>query len=322
MRMNIVDFINSETIALHFLNNFKPEEYDDLSVRYAWLIWQSRKKSIKEKIEAWQEIIDTMPDFDLFEHGYIEEEKTLHQFLKEYIVYTQVIIDKFFMREETAKFSNRFSWYEDEFETSSDMICDQEFSFFADCIGDLWHFVEGNDEIISSHIEKNYIGGEKISLEIKCNEIRGGELDYDIIAIEECSEKINNFEELNDVFKNMWFYFPIPFKPGDIVKIDYPKSEAFVFDSIFQKEKYISHTHEHMPAYGYFTGWDGVIKYAGINNYMGLTYYRDPLPKGKKILEFISDYLKGNIALDALLAKHLVTYLNKQAKFYNDYIIN
>jgi len=56
--LDALSFINSKDIAAHL----KEIGYQFNTLEASWLIYQCRTASLPEKIEAWQEVIATMPD--------------------------------------------------------------------------------------------------------------------------------------------------------------------------------------------------------------------------------------------------------------------
>ena len=61
--MNILRFINSKDIRRHL----RELQYQFTVPEAAFLIYMSRSASLKEKFDAWQEIINTMPDCSMEE---------------------------------------------------------------------------------------------------------------------------------------------------------------------------------------------------------------------------------------------------------------
>lgn len=67
--MNIYEFINSRDIAKHL----EAIDYPFSAMETAWLVYQCVSKSIEEKKEAWQWIIDNMPDAEVPERISMEQ---------------------------------------------------------------------------------------------------------------------------------------------------------------------------------------------------------------------------------------------------------
>ena len=105
--MDIFRFINSRDIREYL----KSQNYPFTSLEAAWLIYQCRCATIKEKHEAWQELIQTMPDCAVAERPHTARHESLHQFLKEYIRTEDEILDWFFRDEKDAIYNCEFWEY-------------------------------------------------------------------------------------------------------------------------------------------------------------------------------------------------------------------
>jgi len=81
--MDIFRFINSKDIRSYL----KEINYEFTSVEAAWLVWQCESITLQEKHNAWQEIIDTMPDcaVESNQRFHFEGIESFHSFLKEFI---------------------------------------------------------------------------------------------------------------------------------------------------------------------------------------------------------------------------------------------
>ena len=94
-KMNTFDFINSIDIRDHLKNigyKFTPLEA-------AWLVWQSKRHTLNEKHNAWQEIIDTTTDCEVNPRSKFKHKRNLHSFLKKLIEEENAIIDEFYKSE-------------------------------------------------------------------------------------------------------------------------------------------------------------------------------------------------------------------------------
>lgn len=81
--MDIYNFINSKDIR----NYLRKINYEFTPVEAAWLVWQYFDATRQEKFEAWQEIIDTMPDcpVEVCKGFDVDGYESLHEVLKEYM---------------------------------------------------------------------------------------------------------------------------------------------------------------------------------------------------------------------------------------------
>ena len=77
--MDILSFVNSKDIR-DYLHEI---DYKCDSMQAAWLVYQNFSKSYDEKHEAWQWIIDNMPDCGMPKRRFNVERPSLHAYLKE-----------------------------------------------------------------------------------------------------------------------------------------------------------------------------------------------------------------------------------------------
>ena len=84
--MDIYEYFNSRDVAEHC----KKLDYNFTGRELAYMIWQSNHHTLAQKIVAWEEILQTMPDeiHEDFETG-------LHDFLRQYINRLQQFIAEF-----------------------------------------------------------------------------------------------------------------------------------------------------------------------------------------------------------------------------------
>ena len=98
----------------------------------------------------------------------------------------------------------------------------------------------------------------------------------------------------------LWFYFPTPFKKGDILTFS---GEIFVlgelcYENGFRERLEKNGDSSDMTAYGYFIDADGDIIYECMHRYMDLEYYKGELKGTKRMLKAISSFIKDEISLE------------------------
>ena len=89
--MDIYQFIDSRDIR-NYLQDIK---YKFTVPETAFLIYMSRRATLNEKLDAWQEIIDTMPDCSMGERINMVEIPSFCKFLTEYIALLKKLLDIF-----------------------------------------------------------------------------------------------------------------------------------------------------------------------------------------------------------------------------------
>ena len=89
--MNIYDFFDSRDIAEYC----KSIDYKPSALESAFVIWHSRFHTIKQKHNAWQEIINTYPDEKINTgHSWLDK-KGLHAFLRQYMQKQNELLARF-----------------------------------------------------------------------------------------------------------------------------------------------------------------------------------------------------------------------------------
>ena len=88
--MNYTRFINSKDLRNHLMQI----GYSFTAPEAAFLVWQCRSVTLKEKFAAWREIIETMPDCSLTRR---KEEPlgSCHDFLRRHIASQETLLKEF-----------------------------------------------------------------------------------------------------------------------------------------------------------------------------------------------------------------------------------
>jgi hypothetical protein len=305
--MNVFEFINSHDVAEHL----ESIDYSFSPVEAAWLVWQSKKHTMKERHDAWREIIRVYPDCSiehLSEEPYTEG---LHRYLEEYMEMEEALVRDFLQNESgdvyryTMFCENNHDWCED-----TDFFVCFEDAFSA--------FTEDRDLSPRFAVFTKSKSG-KYGYKIYCRTTVDGQI-----------VKINRSDFLEDEKSGNLFYhivnwdvhFPTPFQKGDLlttVKGKYtrpsPLGGTFVFchgDTEDDREyrRYASINNKAEKPYGYFVSEDyGVYRELlddSLTNLVNCEYVRDELRDEKRLLIPLGNYLKGEIDLVSLLTAHRI----------------
>lgn len=315
--MNIYEFINSKAIR----NHLKDINYELTPMEAAFVVWQSKTHTMKQKHEGFQYIIDNMPDcpieqkpWSAVELNWTIEHNTLHKMLKRFMEVEYEIIGAVKKDEDNALYSVRavyedFDYEEDERFFTSYEKCLKAANSLDDCEAYPFYYYE---------ITKRWTDDKKaryISMKVL--------MDGEILSVsdENCTF-IKDFRMLG-AFEDMWFQFPVPFKKGDIVYnekkgyVGYSPygTEPFVLEGVcydMWTEKQVQSKKERgdltdMTAYGYFQNENGEVFYECMHDYFSLDYYPKKLEGKQRILTALSNHLKGKISVDLLMnAYHII----------------
>lgn len=301
--MDVYNFINSKDVR----NYLKEIHYEFNPVETAWIVWQSNR-TLKEKHEAWHEIIDTMSDMPIQDrHNNIP---SLHQFLRDYMQFELDVIDRFYNSTDEFEFYQYgiTGWYNGKYYRSE---CEGYFSDFSPCY-----------EAAASEIGKLENPIMEITMNSKSNKIKiAYTADRPLLQILDSGKLSDKECDSEYVFFEMWFAFPIPFKEGDIViparnshngYCKFCNYNPFVFvSSSYDKYKESDrrgYDYSDMYAWGYSQYEDGQLNDDHtMYNYMDLEYYTGNLTGEKRILKALSNCLKKKIDAGAFaMAYHQI----------------
>ena len=321
--MDILDYVNSRDIKGYL----KKIGYECNPLEASWLVYQSRKHTLEEKMAAWNWIIENMDDCEVPERCNCSYRPSLHEALREYMDMENCRIARFSEGGTNVAYSYKYlfgqdsDWTEGEHLYSSSDIC------WA-CIED---DLEDNeiDNLVEVRVTRDVIDNAGASVTIHYNN-RKKIMDVFALAYDDQEQDIENF-----FFNGMWFDFPVPFEKGDVVvRFDedvYPgqrfEEGPFVLEGITPwfiagldekgKRSYKegrSGDETDMNAWGQFQDDDGRIYSEVMFNYMDLELYRGPFDRKRRLLKALSNYKKDKISLDLLLTTYRKVIIDEFAE--------
>lgn len=238
--MDLFRFIDSKDIREHL----RQMGYSFTAPEAAFLVWQCRSTTLKEKIAAWREIIETMPDCSMVERMNMDAIPSVHKFLEQYIALMKRLLENFYC-EEHAVYSYGGSYRDgSDFDEEYDRLYPDVTSCVAGLLNDEvipWaseaeHAVEDYLQTIENRECKSLPPYPVSLFEIASIRLKKRSLTSPVdcitlilndrlepVAIDTFGQFLTKEEEnLLLTFQGMWFAFPTPFKRGDIV---FPCSE-------------------------------------------------------------------------------------------------
>ena len=279
--MDIFRFINSRDIREYL----QSQNYPFTSLEAAWLIYQCRCATIKEKHEAWQELIQTMPDCAVAERPHTALHESLHQFLKEYIRTENEILDWFFRDEKDAIYNCEFWEYA--------MWCPggEYFDSFQKC---LKAYTDRRLGKMTFKITKQILNSDQCTYVIFSAD--NEPLTFDTSWYPEGGDEI-----LYGVLGGLEFDFPTPFTKGDILC----ESEVYEMNPSLRADLFVitdlpacSKNESYrdgcrMKVWGFFLKYDGTLQYEDMYNYMNLEYFRGEFSGKRRGLKASTVIWKG-----------------------------
>jgi len=310
-KINAYDFINSAAIARHC----QEIDHQFTPLQVAYLIHGSRKHTLKEKHQAFQWVIENMPDDEIrFQtdavKGNCSGKASLKWFLKKYMALQNKCLDEFFMADKDSIYQSGVYDSLPEFYHHGGREQGRYYQTVETALLDIERDIvnSGSEEFIN--ICKNYINDKQRCISILFNS--GGEV-TDIY-----NDSGMSYEEMDimDAFDQVCFACPVPFKKGDIVRAPFHADGGpFVFLSLWyegrseeDRKKYINHNGSmDMLAYGYFQEDGGRIYWESMHDYLSIEYYDGSFDGNKRVLRAVSNFLKGELDLaDVLNAYHII----------------
>ena len=330
--MDFTKFINSKDIR----DYHRKIGYEYNSLEAAWLVSRCHSITLRERHEAWQWIIDNMPDL-IVKDGIITKEengwakgekislngKTLHEYIAAYMEMQDKFIREMKKGGKDIAYNFEYLYKKDysyldkneRFDNDTDKeYYDAIFPRWESCID----FIKSKAldyDIISARVRAITIGESEVFTTNSFVEVApDGEIMDAEVHLKEDPE---GFIDLACFFFEQWFEFPVPFSKGDIVCINsgswYPKGPIVLEginvtdwehgDKRIEINKNKGWDSSDMTLWGYYVV--NPERYAGVDcdtfwNYMDLEYCND-LTGANKCLKPISAFIKGEIDINLLL---------------------
>ncbi len=302
--MNIFEFINSKDVREHL----EKLNYQFTTPEAAYIVYQSKKKTLTQKFAMWEEIIKTMSDCSMDERPYMKAIPSFHEFLKAYIELHKKHLDNFPTNDGTYIY-----WFSvrPNDNNNYDDIYNRIYTDYALCLEYAHEYCE------------NVSGVEIHKRKVNANECVGTKLVYDskfnVMNIESEQGYLEDTDIAN-AFDGMWFNFPTPFVRGDIVfdstrvvpepfvlellrtwdeetliKYNFRATGPYVREAQAKLEMYkIRGDHTDMWTFGYEydKGCTLCYKEGRAICYLDLEIYRGELTEEKRLLKPYAAYLR------------------------------
>ena len=316
--MDIFSFVNSKDIR----NYLREIHYAFDSLEVAWLIYNCRGLTYNQKKDAWNELIETMPDCETPDRFNSVGQRSLHETLKKYMEIYDRELEDFYAIQPSEKYVYMYSYlyrgdksWTEEYETVFDSLAMCALTLKAD-VEELQEFLsDKHTDVVKYRFKRKSLCDPRRTFEVEYN------ADGEVLRIIHNTERTKEECDITDIFEGWWFVFPTPFKKGDIVWV--PKEPEYGprgCESMFVLEKLStwnpsdfmreSGDMTDMTGSGYFANDDGTVYYEAMCHYMDLEYYQGQFADNEKILPALSKFLKGEISVDLLLCAYQKVLLN------------
>lgn len=306
---NYFEFVESRDIREHL----EKIGYQLNALEAGFLVWRSRQKSLEEKLRAWQDILDTMPDMDISHTRYTSNFSSFHEALRQFIALQRKSLKVFL---DSTDHIYTYRWRERDKKTGRVSETNEDrgavFTSFEKCLAackktvlEDWEAEDSEAEICRYCIntKDDYAESALLNRNWKITEVsvHYEEKDFDLSLL----------------FEGCWLSFPTPFHRGDILRLPTGEpvvlnflytwgSERLIEEGISPKYSWVQHADKwieshkkhgdpsdmNMAGYGMRDGVTLYTDYGGWPNYLDLEYYRQPLKGREKLLALVSEYLK------------------------------
>lgn len=333
--MNLFRFINSKDIREHL----RQIGYSFTAPEAAFLVWQCRSADLKEKIAAWREIIETMPDCSLTRRK-VEPAESCRDFLRRHIASQETLLKEFpngkncVYRFEIHKTPRRNRPQDDGWWGGGEY-----FNSFDACLSHCKRLLDEDAETDKiCFYRHNWFGAQgKANIQWVLETDR----EQNPLRVDRYGITSDELTDTYCTFADMWFAFPTPFRRGDLVwEPSHAEAAPFVLNylNIWNTDEMIrqglspngiyaglvrnadkrvqSHRRAgcvmDMGAYGYGRrdGFGILSEFGGQANYLDVEFYPFELEGKDRILKPVSEYLKGNCDLELLLNSYTALLLS------------
>lgn len=325
--MDIFRFIDSNAIRAYL----KEQDYPFSTQEAAFLVYYCKTATLEEKVQAWEEIIRTTPNCSMEKRLNMEAIPDFHAFLRRHIDLQRQQAQRFqesnncvYLYEDASLRKERFKYENGPFSSYDRCL--------AACVDEMRE--NGWDRV---RLKKAFLDpGEDSRRDEYCwVNVQGDFLSCD------CPTQSDEEFDILAAFDGMWFDFPTPFHAGDMVYAPLGNVwEPFVLTDINTwdaerirrelppteyTENFISRCDTRLArlrkrgdisdlgARGYTMGMPpevpGTCLFGDefpLCDYLELEYYPKPLSGIQRLLQPVSNYLKGDNAIEFLLNTYSV----------------
>lgn len=295
--INALDYINSRDIRKYW----EEIDYKASPWETAWLIWQSKKHTLKEKLNAWEivakEHYKAPSPFSNSWSKFCTKRITLGYFLQTYINLENDLLEQFYFKGNACFSVSYIRYLHDEWASEPDRVFPsiEAVYKFLDCFctndGDY------SEEDFKARITKHELGMARdeaphITLTVNAKK--------EILSIDSVSDRLigAGYMELEkrynlcfrSAFEDMWFNFPVPFRWGDTIcnkywnrKLKLCTGPMIMLDCTYnyckEHPEYKGRDTTDMNVMGYFQNENGLYYEVadGLMDYEYYTYYDESL---------------------------------------------
>ena len=317
--MDIFNYFNSKDVAAYC----KKANYKLSAMEMAYIIWRSNHHTLVEKHQAWDEIINTMPDEE-FHQGWNQETCSLHEFLQMYMCLQNDYYQDFCTAKDSYVYTYAYTQMGEKEFISDNFFYNSYHACMVEIHSNLLEAGTGN-EIQKVKISRYRLYSSALS-NATAEDCDAIVFDRSMKPLEIEPSNTNREGEISILrgqngFSAMWITIPTPFQRGDIVVNvgSYSESDrnplllagnafgdrmvslrAKDEDTMLQADICVM---DQQTGF-WFQDEKGTLIWDRGLEYLDCEYFRKELTGVEKNLRVVSDFLTGKIDLAELLKRY------------------
>ena len=307
--MDVFKFVNSKDVREYL----KGIDYKFSAPDAAWIVDRCVGLSMKEKIAVWKEIMKNMPDCRYESpYGLTKSIDSFHKALTEYIDLKNDLLEEF--QNCGDKEYYEYDYVHEHFNGFIGYI--GSYASYEECSSKIRMNINTGKDIIGYIIRKTGIG---TGISVHCRYSYSGDL-LDVSGQGHYDSK--EYYRISNLFSNMWPDIPVPFKKGDILRFKTPygryDEQLTVMSDLRTMSKddidIFGNEDRIKRLIGFFQTDIGTLtEKQSTGHYIDFEYCPEGFLEGKeKILESLSNYLKGKISLECFVNDYHLIILKAQ----------
>lgn len=286
--MDIYNFLCSSDIADHCRNighTFSPL---DMAVLVAM-----SDKTIKEKHEAWREIIADYPDMPIHDTLNFDARESLYEYLRELIAYEEKRIETFYAQDDCTVYRFRVLWQAEWSDKHSGV-----YTTYDKAWASIWEYWGKEDQITCFEIEKVRLNDSGIT-QARTNS------DGELLSLYHFGFS-ENMERNLDNLEMIFIHLPVPFENGDLVDYDGKPSVLTYLPHWYTEKPGITYEERLSGKWGdgsdmhanvHYIGDDGTLDYAHVP-FHRLKYWHSEFEGQNRFLKHLSYFIKQKYGYD------------------------
>lgn len=300
--MNVYEWLESPDVR-EYLEGI---HYEFTLPEAFYVIRENQQRALEEKIAAWEELLDIMPDCPFSiesELGEKLEIDSFHQALREYVAQQRGLLEDVCRRDENGVYG---------------VIMPTAYRKAKGVA--LSEFLENNwnefESKVLLRVEKTWTGKQR----------HNGILCFYVNAEKQVTEIVPDLSYRTHPLQSYWLPLPTPFHRGDILELENGTPVVLDFIGSWNEEKLLENSlcspifdrgKRKGAAIYQFSKVREKVPWMIVSCFVQphqLQYYRKPLKESEWVLRAVSSYLKGNLDLGQMCMAYYIFAKEREAR--------